>query len=120
MIVFFSAFFLQAGCKEGVPVIAIESPEAAVSPMWVGAASVFMKIMNTGRGDDVLVGARTDIPGTVTEMHDITGWKNGEGGEYPHPGKRERFAQTGKISCYDFQDAEDDERRLKIDPGPDF
>lgn len=71
VIVFSPVFFLLAGCKASVPAIEIESPEAAVSPMWVGVASVFMKIVNTGGGDDVLVDARTDIPGTVTEMHDI-------------------------------------------------
>jgi copper(I)-binding protein len=70
-VVFFSVFLLPGGCKEAVPVLAIESPEAAISPMWLGAASVFMKIANTGGGDDILVSARTDIPGTITEMHDI-------------------------------------------------
>lgn len=60
-----------AGCKERVPAIRIESPEAAISPMLVGVASVFMQIVNTGGGNDVLLGARADVPGTITELHDV-------------------------------------------------
>jgi copper(I)-binding protein len=59
-----------AGCKAGPPVIEIESPEAAISPMLIGVASVFMKINNTG-SEDTLTSARADIEGTVTELHDI-------------------------------------------------
>lgn len=63
--------FPLSGCKPAAPVIAIEAPEAAISPAFVGVVSVFMKIANTGGGEDALIGARTDIPGTVTELHDI-------------------------------------------------
>jgi copper(I)-binding protein len=59
------------GCNEGAPAISIVSPEAQLSPTFIGVASVFMKIANTGTGADMLVGARVDIPGTVTELHDI-------------------------------------------------
>jgi len=30
-----------------------------------------MKIDNAGNGDDTLLGARADIPGTITELHDV-------------------------------------------------
>lgn len=63
--------FAAGGCKERVPVIRIEAPEAAISPMLVGVASVFMRIVNTGGGDDVLLSARADVPQAITELHDI-------------------------------------------------
>lgn len=63
--------FVIAGCQKSTPVIAIESPQAALSPMLVGVASIFMKINNSGGADDVLISAGTDIPGTITELHDI-------------------------------------------------
>ncbi len=59
-----------AGCQ-GAPEITIEGQEAIVSPIIVGAGSVFMRIVNAGRGDDTLLAARTDIPGTVVELHDF-------------------------------------------------
>jgi copper(I)-binding protein len=62
---------VAAGCRERGPAIRIESPEAAISPMLVGVASVFMRIVNTGGGDDVLLGARADVSETITELHDI-------------------------------------------------
>lgn len=60
-----------AGCKEKTPVIQIESAEATISPMLVGVASIFMKIVNSGGADDTLVAARTEVQGTITELHDI-------------------------------------------------
>lgn len=69
--VFCSLIILTTSCKAGVPVIQVESPEANLSPALIGVASVFMKINNTGSADDVLISARTEIPGTITELHDI-------------------------------------------------
>jgi copper(I)-binding protein len=59
-----------AACSSGAPQIVIEEPEAKLSPVILGVASVFMKIVNSGNGDDRLVSARADIPGTLTELHD--------------------------------------------------
>jgi copper(I)-binding protein len=59
------------GCESGPPVVSIESPEAKISPMLVGVASVFMNIRNAGHGGDHLIDARVDIPGTITELHDL-------------------------------------------------
>jgi hypothetical protein len=60
-----------SGCKQGVPVVTIESADAKLSPMIVGSGSIFMKIVNAGGGDDMLVAARAGIPGAVTELHDV-------------------------------------------------
>lgn len=62
---------VTAGCQKGTPVIAIESPQAALSPMLIGVASIFMAINNSGDAGDALLSATADIPGAVTEMHDI-------------------------------------------------
>jgi len=64
-------FLLGAtACSPGVPQIEVQGPEAKLSPVILGVASIFMKVVNTGNGDDRLLSARTDIPGTVTELHD--------------------------------------------------
>jgi copper(I)-binding protein len=58
-------------CSPGVPAITIEDEEAILSPMIVGAGSIFMKIVNSGSGDDTLLNAQTDISGTIVELHDM-------------------------------------------------
>lgn len=62
---------LLAGCPSGPPVIVIEAPEAKLSPSLSGVASVFMTINNTGGTDDLLMDARAEVAGAVTELHDI-------------------------------------------------
>lgn len=59
------------GCDKGMPALAIESPQALLSPMILGAGSVFMTIVNTGDGDDELIAAKIDMPGTITELHNV-------------------------------------------------
>ncbi len=59
-----------AACSPGAPQLLVEEPDAKLSPVILGVASVFMKIVNTGNGGDQLLSARTDIPGSVTELHD--------------------------------------------------
>ena len=59
-----------AACSPGVPQVLVEEPEAKLSPVILGVASVFMKIVNSGNGDDRLLSARADIPGALTELHD--------------------------------------------------
>ncbi len=61
---------LAMGCTNKAPDIRIEKASAQVSPSMVGVASVFMNIVNAG-GEDVLLSARTDMQGTVTELHDM-------------------------------------------------
>ncbi len=60
-----------AGCSQGTPVISIDSAEARLSPVFSGAASIFMKITNSGNGADLLVGCVLDIPNTTAEFHDM-------------------------------------------------
>lgn len=66
------AIFLLGGiaCSTGEPHVLVEEPEAKLSQVMLGVASVFMKIVNSGNGDDRLLSARTDTPGTMTELHD--------------------------------------------------
>jgi len=59
------------GCEKGEPLITIDSPAAWLSPMIVGSGSVFMKIDNRGSGDDVLLSANVELPGAITELHDV-------------------------------------------------
>jgi copper(I)-binding protein len=69
---FLCLFILSGtGCDKGTPALAIEEPQALLSPMMLGVGSVFMTIVNNGNGDDALVAARTDMPGTITELHDV-------------------------------------------------
>jgi copper(I)-binding protein len=39
--------------------------------MLIGVGSVFMKIVNSGGGDDAIISASMNIPGTFTELHDV-------------------------------------------------
>lgn len=71
------SIILSAGIAMGmgstprVPQIKIEGQEARLSPIMIGVGSIFMKIENTGNGDDTLLKAKTTIPGTITELHDV-------------------------------------------------
>jgi copper(I)-binding protein len=56
-----------------------------LSPVLLGVCSVFMRIENSGNGDDKLVSARADIPGTITEVHDVIDGKMGKREEIPIP-----------------------------------
>ena len=58
-----------AGCTAQPPQIIIEGQYANLSPIFIGAGSVFFKIKNTG-GRDTLVGAAVAIPNAVIELHD--------------------------------------------------
>jgi copper(I)-binding protein len=64
--------FLLGGvaCSLGEPHLLVEEPEARLSPVILGVASVFMKIVNSGNGDDRLLSVRTAIPGAIAELHD--------------------------------------------------
>lgn len=66
-----ACLILVSACKPRQPVITLEAPEAKLSPALIGVVSVFLKINNSGNSDDALVGARTDLPGAIAELHDI-------------------------------------------------
>ena len=59
------------GASTKMPDIRIEDAKAYLSPMMSNTASVFMKITNTGKGSDNLVGASVDMPSAVVELHDV-------------------------------------------------
>jgi copper(I)-binding protein len=63
-------FAAAAGCSSPTPQITIEGAYGELSPVFIGAGSVYLKIRNAG-GRDTLVGASVDIPRTVVELHDI-------------------------------------------------
>jgi len=58
-----------SSCTSQPPQVTIESQYANLSPLFIGAGSVFLKIKNTG-GRDALVGASVASPNTVVELHD--------------------------------------------------
>ncbi len=53
------------------PRIALSGVEARLSPVLVGACSIFMKIENAGNGADSLLDARVDVSGAVAELHGV-------------------------------------------------
>jgi len=59
-----------AGCTSQPPQITIEGQYADLSPVFIGAGSVFLKARNTG-GRDALVGAAVAVPNAVIELHDV-------------------------------------------------
>ncbi len=58
------------GCA-GSPQLEIRGAEARRSSMFGGACAVFLEILNSGEGGDVLVGAAVDLPGAIVELHDV-------------------------------------------------
>jgi len=62
---------LGMGASTQMPDIRIEEVKAYISPMMSNTASVFMKITNTGKGSDNLIGASVDMPSAVVELHDV-------------------------------------------------
>jgi copper(I)-binding protein len=69
-LVLLAALAVAAGCSRA-PRIEISGQRATLFPALVGVCSVFMSIANAGDGDDALVGASVEVPGTVTEIHDV-------------------------------------------------
>ena len=60
----------EVGCSSQPPQISLESPYAVLSPMFMGAGSVFLTIRNSG-GRDELVGAAISTPNAIVELHDV-------------------------------------------------
>jgi copper(I)-binding protein len=59
-----------SGCTTAPPDISVSDTVAVRSPIMRGVASVFMRIENKG-GKDHLIGASTNIAGSIVELHDI-------------------------------------------------
>lgn len=66
-----AAALVWLGCSPRVPEITVTEQDAKFSPIIVGSGSVFMKIINTGRGDDALVRAQVSMPGAIVELHEV-------------------------------------------------
>lgn len=60
----------EIGCSSPPPQISLEGQYAVLSPLFIGAGSVFLTIRNAG-GRDELVGASIGLPNTVIELHDV-------------------------------------------------
>jgi copper(I)-binding protein len=58
------------GCARS-PRIEIHGPEARLSSMFGGTCAIFLEIVNSGEGADVLVDAAVDLPGAIVELHDV-------------------------------------------------
>lgn len=62
--------FVIPACSQKPPDIQASDIVALPSPVLKGVVSVFMRISNNG-GKDYLTGARTDINGSIVELHDV-------------------------------------------------
>lgn len=60
-----------SGCSEGTPSLELDRPQAVLSPLIVGSASVFLEIRNAGNGADVLRSVDVSMPGAFVELHDM-------------------------------------------------
>lgn len=68
--IIFLLIFVLSGCSQPPPDIEISDIVALPSPILKGVVSVFMRISNNG-GKDHLIGAKTDINGSIVELHDV-------------------------------------------------
>lgn len=66
-----AGFAMGMGASIQMPDIRIEDARAYLSPIMSNTASVFMKIINTGKGSDNLIEASVDMPSAVVELHDV-------------------------------------------------
>lgn len=89
-----AALLLGMGGAPKDPQITIEGPYANLSGMFIGAASVFMRIENTG-GPDTLLSAAMDLPGTVAELHDFKGSRMFKVEKIKVPGREALLLQPG-------------------------
>lgn len=60
----------ELGCSSPPPQISLESQSASLSPLFIGAGSVFLTITNAG-GSDELVAASVPMPNAVVELHEV-------------------------------------------------
>jgi len=106
-IVLLSGMAIGMGRSPKFPNISIEAQEAKLSPMIIGSASVFMNISNTGDIEDVLTGARVDIPDAVAEIHDTKDGKMVKAGKIRIPSKGIVELKPGGLHIMIFKMPED-------------
>lgn len=85
------------GCSPGSPRIAIAGQAAVLSPAILGVCSVFMRVENSGDGDDNLLSSRVDIPGTITELHDVKDGKMVRREKIPIPARSVLEMRPGSL-----------------------
>ncbi len=97
--------FLAQGsvCPAAPSEITVKEQKAVLSPMIVGAGAAFMTIVNTGSGDDTLVRARTDMPETIVELHDVKDGKMIRTEEIPIPAKGTVSLRPGALHIMIFR-----------------
>lgn len=97
--------FLAQGsvCPAAPSEITVREQKAVLSPMIVGAGAAFMTIVNTGSGDDTLVRARTDMPETIVELHDVKDGKMIKAEEIPIPAKSTVSLRSGALHIMIFR-----------------
>jgi len=64
------SFLAWPGCSPAEPKIGIEAPAAELSPVFLGVASVYLTIRNSGGHDD-LVAASVNLPKAMVELHEV-------------------------------------------------
>lgn len=74
-----------AGACSRAPRIEIGALEARVSPAILGVCAIFMTIQNPGDAGDVLLGAKVEVPGAITEIHDVKDGRMVRSGKLPIP-----------------------------------
>ena len=96
--------FLAQGnvCSAGTPEITVKEQNAVLSPMIVSAGAAFMTIVNAVSGDDTLVNARTDMAGTIVELHDFKDGKMIRAEEITIPAKSTVSLRPGGLHVMIF------------------
>ena len=87
LIVILPGIAIGMGVSPRVPQISIQGQEARLSPAMLGVGSVFMKIENSGNGDDNLLSARAGIPGSVAELHEVKDGRMAKTEKIPIPAR---------------------------------
>jgi len=95
------------GSPQKFPRIEIQAPEAKLSPVILGSASVFMSISNAGESEDTLTEARVDIPGAVAEIHDMKDGKMVKAEKIRIPSKNIVELKPGGLHIMIFKMPED-------------
>jgi len=91
------------GACSRVPQIAVEGEEARLSPVLLGVCSIYMSIRNSGNGDDNLLSAEVDIPGTITELHGVKDGKMVRKEKIPIPAKSGVELRPGSMHIMVFK-----------------
>jgi hypothetical protein len=89
-------------CLAGSPEITVKEQKAVLSPMIVGAGAAFMTIVNDGSADDTLVRARTDMAGTIVELHDFKDGKMIRSEDIPIPANNVVKLRPGSLHIMIF------------------